>query len=325
MKYTLDILLPLITIALTACLGLAVADATDSSQDFAPAKTAKHSQPNSDFEKQRQNAENQARPEIEKQRKEAEQQAEKTLDKEAIAAIQETQNAINAIAANKTDEALSALERATGKIHILLARNPATALIPVNLEVDVIDTAPHDLNAIREIAQDASKAVDDKNFPAARLLLQTLMSEIRVRTYNLPLATYPTALKDAARLLDQKKTKEASDTLLTALNTLMVVDNVTPLPLVLAREAINQAQTERQKDKNMALTLLETAKKEIQRSKELGYAGQDQEYAALNNDIDNLEKQLKGNRDTMSVFSRLKEKLTAFVHRQSGAQSAFKR
>jgi hypothetical protein len=31
----------------------------------------------------------------------------------------------------------------------------------------------------------------------------------------------------------------------------------------------------------MALTLLETAKKEIQRSKELGYAGQDQEYAAL--------------------------------------------
>jgi len=37
-------------------------------------------------------------------------------------------------------------------------------------------------------------------------------------------------LKEAARLLDQKKTKEASDVLLTALNTLMVVDNVTPLP-----------------------------------------------------------------------------------------------
>jgi hypothetical protein len=76
----------------------------------------------------------------------------------------------------------------------------------------------------------------------------------------------------------------------------------------------------------MALTLLETAKKEIQRSKELGYAGQDQEYAALNNDIENLEKQLKGNGDTMSVFSRLKEKLSTFVHRQSRAQSSsFKR
>jgi len=57
-------------------------------------------------------------------------------------------------------------------------------------------------------------------------------SNIRVRTYNLALATYPTALKEAARLLDQKNTKEASDVLLTALNTLMVVDNVTPLPLV---------------------------------------------------------------------------------------------
>jgi hypothetical protein len=76
----------------------------------------------------------------------------------------------------------------------------------------------------------------------------------------------------------------------------------------------------------MALTLLETAKKEIQRSKELEYAGQDLEYAALNNDIENLEKQLKGNGDTMSVFSRLKEKLSTFVHRQSRAQSSsFKR
>jgi hypothetical protein len=35
------------------------------------------------------------------------------------------------------------------------------------------------------------------------------MSEIRVRTYNLPLATYPDTLNQAARLLDQKDTEKA--------------------------------------------------------------------------------------------------------------------
>jgi hypothetical protein len=90
----------------------------------------------------------QARPEIEKQRQEAQQEAEKTPDKEAISAIEETNKAVKAIAANKTDEALAALERATGKINILLARNPTTALIPVSLQVEVIDAAPRDGKAI---------------------------------------------------------------------------------------------------------------------------------------------------------------------------------
>jgi hypothetical protein len=48
------------------------------------------------------------------------------------------------------------------------------------------------------------------------------------------LVSYPTALKEAARLLDQNQPKEAAETLLTALNTLMVNDQVTPIPLVLA-------------------------------------------------------------------------------------------
>ena len=79
----------------------------------------------SDVEKQKQEAEQQVRPEVEQQRKSAEDQARKSLDQEAVAAIDETTNAIKAIADNKTDEALAAIERATGKINVLLARNPA--------------------------------------------------------------------------------------------------------------------------------------------------------------------------------------------------------
>jgi hypothetical protein len=307
----------LMTTSLALCLMLASCTSTKkyNHTDAANAPAQTPSPPN--VETQRRQAEQQARPEVEQQRKEAQQEAEKTLDKEAIEAIEQTQKAVNAIAADKTDEALAAIEQATGKINILLARNPATALIPANVEVDVIDTAPHDIQAIHDLAKDASRAVDDKNFPTARALLYALMSEIRVRTYNLPLATYPEALKQAARLLDQRATKDANTVLLTALNTLVVVDRVTPLPLLLAREAINQAQAKSKQDKNAAQTLLETAKKEVERSRELGYTGKDQEYVALNNEISNLEKQIKGNEDATAVFSRLKDKLSAFLKRQS--------
>ena len=318
MKDAINILLaPAITIVLAVCLTLVACstDKTDSNSSVNAATTQTQSPPN--LQKQRQEAEQQARPDVEKERKQAEDEASKNLDQEAKAAIDETQKAIDAIAANKNDQALAAIEQATGKINILLARNPATALIPVSLEVEVIDAAPHDSKAIAEIAKNASKAVDDKNYPAARVLLYALTSEIRVRTYNLPLATYPAALQEAAHLLDQKEPLEASKMLLTALDTLMAVDRVTPLPLVLAREAIEQAKAKSQTDKAMAQTLVETAKKETERAKELGYAGRDPEYVALNTDISNLEKQLKGNEDATSVFAKLEDRLSAFLKRQS--------
>ncbi|WP_437276786.1 hypothetical protein WME90_36865 [Sorangium sp. So ce375] len=43
-------------------------------------------------------------------------------DQEAVAAIAETRNALKAIAEDKRDDAVAALERATGKVSILLAR-----------------------------------------------------------------------------------------------------------------------------------------------------------------------------------------------------------
>lgn len=280
-------------------------------------QTQPSTQATSAVQNQRKQAEQQARPEVEKERKQAEDEAKTTLDQEAITAVSQTQKAVDAIAAGKTDEALAAIEQATGKINILLARNPANALIPVDLNVELIDTAPRNSQAVLDIAKDASRALDEKDYPAARALLFSLMSEIRVRTYNVPLATYPQALQEAARLLDQKATNDATSILLTALDTLVVVDHVTPVPLLLARESITQAQTKSQQDKNGAQVLLEVAKKEVARARELGYAAKDQEYEALNRQISTLEKQLKGPEDATVAFSKLKEKLSAFLKRQS--------
>ena len=271
----------------------------------------------SDVEKQKQEAEQQVRPEVEQQRKSAEDQARKSLDQEAVAAIDETTNAIKAIADNKTDEALAAIERATGKINVVLARNPATALIPVSFEVNVIEAAPVDVKEIRRRAAAADWAVAARAYPAARAILDSLTSEIRLRTYNLPLASYPAALKEAARLLDEKKTKEASTALLTALNTLAVIDQVTPLPIAVAQAAIDAAQQLRDKDKDGAQKHLTLARTELERAKELGYSGKDPEYADLDKSIRDLEKQLKGSGDTGSLFANLKEKIASFFARAS--------
>jgi hypothetical protein len=126
-------------------------------------------------------------------------------------------------------------------------------------------------------------------------------------------------MQEAARLLDQKKTKEASAVLTSALNTLVVIDRGIPLPLTMAQAAINDAQSKRDKDKAEAQKLLATAKDELERAKVLGYAGNDPEYASLNQSISDLDKQLQGSGNTTSAFSKLKEKMDAFFKKVSEA------
>jgi hypothetical protein len=309
-------------VLLSACLG-AIACGTNRSSEGsvnASTKTQTQAKAQQDLDQQRQTAQQQVQPEVENQRRQMEEEGKKSLDQDAIVVINDTQKAIDDIAAGKADDAMKVIEEATGKVNILLARNPATAFIPVSVAVDIIDAAPHDTKLIRQVASDASAAMGAKDYPSARVLLYSLTSEIRSRTFNLPLATYPDALKEAARLLDQKKNQEASSALLTALNTLVVVDKVTPLPLVLSREALRAAKEDSQKDKATAQILVQTAKNELQRSKELGYAAHDPEYEALDTDIASLEKQLKGNQDATAVFAKLEDKLSSFLKRQSGQQ-----
>jgi len=63
--------------------------------------------------------------------------------------------------------------------------------------------------------------------------------------------------------------------------------------------------------------LLALAKDEVERAKELGYAGDDPEYAGLTKMIASLETQLQGRENTASVFASLRGKLSEFFQRQS--------
>ena len=271
--------------------------------------------PTSDLQKQHQEAEQQFRPDIETQRQQNENEAKQTLDQDAIAAVGLTGAAIKSIAANKKDEALTSIERATGKINILLARNPASALIPVSVDVLVIDTAPADPKVIDQIVQRATDATKHRDLPVARILLASLVSELRIRTTSLPLATYPAALQQAAQLLDQGKNQDAGKVLLTAVNTLVMVDHVIPLPLLLAQAAIDAANSQRQ-NKDIALTLLKTARNEANQSRLLGYLSSDSEYKGLDDEISSIESAIEGKVDTSSMFSHLRDRIAAFLNKQ---------
>jgi hypothetical protein len=136
---------------------------------------------------------------------------------------------------------LAALERATGKVNVLLARNDKAALIPVDVAVEIADTAPQDTKAINNIAEQSRDALKGRHFAEARALLDALRSEVRIRTFNLPLATYPSALLQAAKLVEDGKNDDAARVLTIALNTLLIVDRAISIPLVAVTDQLRAA------------------------------------------------------------------------------------
>jgi hypothetical protein len=306
----------LIVFILSCLLVLGGCSSNKPSNVSATTESAKTSSPPApDFQKQHEQAEEQFRPQIEAERQKDQKEAEQALDQDAIAAVEQTDAAIKSIAENNKADAMASIERATGKINILLARNPASALVPVHSEVVVIESAPTDVKVIDQIVQRATDAMKQRNLPAARILLASLVSELRIRTTSLPLGTYPAALQQAARLLDQGKNQDAGNALLTAVNTLVTVDHVIPLPLLLAQSAIDAANSQRQ-NKEMALALLQTAKNEADLSRHLGYLGDESEYKALDQEIASAETAVKGKSDTSSVFAQLRDRISGFLKRE---------
>jgi hypothetical protein len=286
--------------SLIVAISLAGADAATSSGG-APAATNR-------------NAANSA---VDRQKKASQDDAQKTLINDAVVAISETQKASDALSKGDSTAALAALERATGKLDLLLARNPSTALLPVRVETIAVESAPADIATIKQISDRAQRAVAAKDYPLARVLLGGLQDEIRVRTYNLPLATYPQAIKDAARLIDQKKIPDASNVLTTALSTLVLVDHVFPEPTIKAQAAVQVAESLKTKDKAESLRLVDSAKQELARAEALGYAGKDDpEFSALQASVENVDKQLRTDHGLVS-FDDLKSKLANFFKHQS--------
>lgn len=217
---------------------------------------------------------------------------------EAVSAVRETENAITAIDQNKTEDAIAALERATGKLEIVLARTPSLALAPVDASIITHDVLGTEAD-VEKIRGDAAAALARGRLQVARGLIADLASETVVRVAKLPLGTYPAALKQAAALLHQAKAKEAKTVLQTALGTLVIEDTIIPLPLVRAQAALEEARSLLEKKRRTDVesarmrTLLGTARSQLQLGKALGYAT-DKEMTDLIAAVGEIERRTAG-------------------------------
>ncbi len=260
--------------------------------------------------------------------------AQKTTDKrkeivsEAVSTLRETQDALKHLDEGKNKEALAAVERATGKLEIVLARDPKISLVPIDVRV-VTNDVYGSLDAIRKARQEAQKALNEGRVQDARNILSGLASETVISTSNIPLATYPSALKKAAKLIDENKISEAKGVLQTALDTLVVTDVVVPLPVVGARinlesaEELSKKKNRTEKENAELSKLVANADTQIKYAQELGY-GKKADFDSFHKQIDEIKKKTAGGKSGQNFFDQIKTYMESMTKNSQHKPSAGK-
>jgi tetratricopeptide (TPR) repeat protein len=233
---------------------------------------------------------------------------------EAVTALAETEKALKALNDGKTDEALKALEKATGKLELILARDPGLALVPVSVDMVTYDLYA-DVDTVKAVIKEAGEALDEGRVQQARRLMSSLASEVVINTTNIPLATYPDAIKAISPLLDKGETEKAKAALQAALNTLVVTTDVVPLPLLRSQYMLARAEKlaekkERSEEDDKALNdLLQAADQELKLAEVLGY-GSRQDFKPLHEQIGIIREKATGGNSGKGWFDELKKRLS---------------
>lgn len=253
-------------------------------------------------------------PKVDKQTADAAAEKRKKLFADATAALAETQKALKALESKNSDAALKALAEVTGKLDLIVARDPKLAQTPVATEVVTYDLLAN-LETMKSVIKEAKGYLNDGEIQKARPLVANLASEIQYRTHHIPLATYPAAIKAIAPLIDAGKIDEAKARLQAALNTLVVTtDDVIPLPKLRAEHLLKQAQElaekkDRSKEENDKLAKqLQAAREQLQMAELLGYAKKT-DFTALYEQISEIENKSAGGKSGTGWFEKLKQQL----------------
>jgi len=234
------------------------------------------------------------------------------LIKEAINALRYTNNAYIALNKNNSKKALEELKKAIGELTVVLNKPNAPYLLPVDISMEASEYLGTIQNIQKQINA-AKVALAKSQLPIARNILNSLKSEIDIKAINIPLATYPDAIKLAIKYINEGKIKEAKDVIAMALNTLVTTDTIIPIPIVKANDLVIAASEIVNKDKKQALRYLEEAKKQLKLAELLGYTStSDTTYKMLKDKINEIESKIHKNKNTDSFFKDLKNKLEEF-------------
>ncbi|BCU06395.1 YfdX family protein [Allochromatium tepidum] len=242
----------------------------------------------------------------------------KKITADAMAAVNETKKALKLLDEEKTDEALAALEQATGKLELVLARAQDLALAPVDVEVVTYDLLAN-LDTVKAMIHDAENYLEDGEVQKARPLVASLASEIVFRTTSIPLTTYPGAIKAVTPLIDEGKIDEAKAALQAALNTLVVTtDDVIPLPFLRAEvllknaEALAENKERTVKDNETLASQLAEARNQLKMAELLGY-GTKKSFKPMYEQIDEIEQKTAGGKGGKGWFDKIKQQLSELI------------
>jgi hypothetical protein len=243
---------------------------------------------------------------------------------EATTAIRQTQDALKALDQGKKADALNALASATGKLELILARQPSLSLAPASVSAVTYDVIG-DLNSIKATRNLAEKMVEQGRLQDARRLLRDFASESVISVSNIPLATYPEAIKAAVKLIDDGKIDEAKRTLQTALDTLVITETIIPLPANEAQVALAAGEQlagkkDRSPSENKNLSaLLAQARADLERTEALGY-GTRKDFKVLYDEVSDIERKTQGGKSGTGFFESVKSSILDLVHSAQPAQ-----
>jgi len=249
-----------------------------------------------------------------------------TIIKEAVSALEQTKNAIEALKKKDKKAALDALAAVTGKLDIVIARDPKLANAPIDVRVETYDLIGT-VDTIKKSVKIARDLLGDGEVQQAREILSGMASEIDFLVTSIPLASYSAGIKDVAKLVDEEKYEEATEALYELLSTLVITKHVIPLPILRAEEMLKKAEelaavekrTEEQ-DKKID-ELLADIKVQIEMAEALGY-GDKKEYKKFYKQIKEIKKKTDGGIFGKGDTDLLKNSLKKFKEKIFGKKDS---
>ncbi|APL73681.1 heat resistance protein YfdX2 [Escherichia coli] len=253
-------------------------------------------------------------PEVQKETDSQAADKRKQVLDEAVSALALTKSALAALDEKESARALATLAEVTGKLELIVAREPTLALAPVDVR-----TIVHDLFAntetVEAMTDEALDALKHGEVQRARRVLALLASEIVITVTNIPLASYPAAVKAVVPLIDQGKIEEAKAALQSALSTLVEERSVLPLPVLRAKLLLKRAEPlvedgQRSEASNERLeTLLNEARQQLEMAELLGY-GKRKDFEPLYAELKKIKEKTGGGGFGKGWLDEVKAKLS---------------
>jgi hypothetical protein len=213
---------------------------------------------------------------------------------EARDAVSEIGQALVALDNKDSKTALSTLNSASTNLDAVLGKNPGITLIPVDVDVDIIDF-DGDNNTVKAAISEAKTLLDNSQIQAVRKIVAVLASEMRITTDSIPLSSFPGAVKEAAKAVEAGKTADAIKILNDALDTVVETVDIMPLPILRAEALLTEAailehtqDLSKEKSREAVLKFAEASKNQLKLAELLGYGNKD-DFQLMYTAIDELK------------------------------------